>query len=539
MAEEHSLVREDLCHASSGLDQLLEDRTAALENVIDAKTEVTLATASLVGANARVIRALRRPAPFLRGVVPKSVGCVPASAQPPCAIVSTLRGVLDAELEKWLSYHLDGLRFSIVFLFFDDPCELVKQRQLLAPFGNRVVALPVDDALRISEYTKCRRLAAVEARLAEDWLARQELHVEIASRWSASAGIEWLLHIDLDELFSIGSGASAPQHFATVPENVAVVHYVNHEGVPEIGGAVSASEAEAPALLSSNRFEAVTLFRKNPRCLADVRGLEDVVDLATTDGDVGGGVPQSACPGWHERAEAIARAEELRAVKASTAGALAAGADDGAGFSASSYAVDASGGVDDSANDGSGHTAKDAAVLNVMAGSDEGAARRAFMFWLRRTRIHLGRAQYFLAYVNGKGAARLGCDVLPHGVHRFQESSSKAVGVSAPDYWCPDEAAVLHYANGCFESVAAKLSRLRSSTGGWWRRFALYSECREMNDEALRVIYERAVALADPAEASSQVASGVCFRATPSHILVSLPAKLLPQASWLALDELD
>ena len=40
-------------------------------------------------------------------------------------------------------------------------------------------------------------------------------------------------------------------------------------------------------------------------------------------------------------------------------------------------------------------------------GDAPSAARDAFGFWLRRTQLMLGSAQYFLAYVNGKSAVRL------------------------------------------------------------------------------------------------------------------------------------
>ena len=129
--------------------------------------------------------------------------------------------------------------------------EVESSKELLAPFAGFVCCVPVDDACR-AEYASCGRYPGVKAKLGEDWLARQELHVELALRRSARDGLDWLLHIDLDELFVSQTG-NAAEHFAGVPADATTVAYLNHEGVPE----------PAAADLETNRFSAITLFRRN------------------------------------------------------------------------------------------------------------------------------------------------------------------------------------------------------------------------------------------------------------------------------------
>lgn len=372
-------------------------------------------------------------------------------------MASTLRGIEEAELATWLSYHLDGCGFAKAFLFFDDPVELGAKQHVLEPWRDRVVAKPVDEQLQ-DLYKACTRYDLVRPRLVEDWLARQELHVELAMMWAQGVGCQWLLHIDLDELFLLGSGQSAPQHFGAVPPEAQATQYLNHEGVPELPEDEKVNEDGGPEglgpeaeRLRRNRFEAVTLFRRNPHCFASLPGLRDLVLSAQ-----GLDLTKSRGSDWQRRLDQLARA-----------------GDEGGGANFRSPRAR--------------------------------AARRALAFWPRRTRSALGSAQYFLAYASGKGAVRLGTGPPPSDVHRFGT-------VDLGHYWCPEEAAVLHYAHGGYEAVAEKLRRLRSSTGSWWRSFVFYERGRDMEDGALYDLYRRGVALCEPEEAARQVESGVCFR---------------------------
>mmetsp|Transcript_173217 Transcript_173217/g.555576 ORF Transcript_173217/g.555576 Transcript_173217/m.555576 type:complete len:700 (+) Transcript_173217:198-2297(+) len=372
-----------------------------------------------------------------------------ASLEAPCAVVSTLRGIPKAELSTWLSYHLGECRFSRVYLFFDDPAELAESQDVLSHWGPQVVSIAADAQLH-EEYKSCTRFEALRAHLGEDWLARQELHVELAMRRAELEGCGWLLHIDLDELFLLPGGMTAPAHFAGVAPDRCTIAYLNHEGVPELDGSCA---REAGALLEANRFDAVSLFRRNPHCFAAGQGLDDLLlGGEDTDGNIWAQCGRSK---WQRGLDEFAKA----------------------------------------VGDGADVTPSQASV----------ASRRSFAFWVQRAKQHLGCGQYFLAYANGKSAVRLSSGASPNGVHRFGTQDLRR-------YWNPQEAAVLHYAHGSTSTVTAKLRRLRNSTGVWWQSFALYTKGRELDDRQLEDLYREVIALEDSAEARRQVDSGICFR---------------------------
>jgi len=415
LAQAQAALRERLSAVGRDLPELVAEEANARDAAARAREEVDSAHGELCASEVGVLSSLQRPVPFMRRPPSLSEG------EAACAIASTLRGIARAEVSTWLFHHLGRCGFARAFLFFDNPCELTLHAEALSTWHGRAVPVQVDDKLQ-SMYASCRLFSTLSDALQQDWLARQQLHVEIAMGWAEADGCAWLLHIDLDELFIV-RGCTAPQHFGAVHSDTHSTQYLNHEGVPE-------APAESPGLLRENRFAAVTLFRRNPVCLF-------------------GGIGVGATHLWQQYLDSLA---------------------------------------------------------TLPSSPEQPAMESAIAFWARRSRAVFGRSQFFLAYANGKGATRLGTACLPNGVHRF--------GAASRHFWCPDEAFVLHYAHGCCEAVAEKLCRLRSSSGTWWRSFALNACGRSMSDRAVRETYEQVVALTDAKEAKEQVASGVCFRFT-------------------------
>jgi len=79
---------------------------------------------------------------------------------------------------------------------------------------------------------------------------RQTLNVEIAIEFARRENIDWLLHIDCDELFYPSKG-DAPAHFAAMSKRkLNNLIYPNYEGLPE-------------AVEIDDYFKKVTLFKKN------------------------------------------------------------------------------------------------------------------------------------------------------------------------------------------------------------------------------------------------------------------------------------
>lgn len=121
--------------------------------------------------------------------------------------------------------------------------------------------------------------------------------------------------------------------------------------------------------------------------------------------------------------------------------------------------------------------------------------------WLDRAKAHLGKAQYFLSYVDGKGACRVSSRLLPHGVHRFAGDHG---------FWDPAEACVLHYAHGGPHEFRAKMRRLQASTGLWWRGFPCYASCRDGKEDLLERVYGGCACVGEE-EGQRQVEAGLCL----------------------------
>ena len=150
---------------------------------------------------------------------------------------------------SWCTYHL-GIGFAHLFIFFDDPAELAVVG-LEERFGaERVTCVAHDDALRAA-WATLPNADAMLAHAETEVQSRQQLNAWLAVDLAASKGLDWLLHIDADELFHPGADVDAPAHFAELSRaGVATFCYMNHEGVPE------ASDIVDP-------FVEVTLFKRS------------------------------------------------------------------------------------------------------------------------------------------------------------------------------------------------------------------------------------------------------------------------------------
>ncbi|HEX7240881.1 MAG TPA: glycosyltransferase family 2 protein, partial [Longimicrobiaceae bacterium] len=147
------------------------------------------------------------------------------------AIVTTYRGAADI-LDSFLSYHL-ALGFDHIFLFSDDPEDPGTE---IARRHPAVTVVPTDDDLRARWrrtplYRSRRRW--IEKYLYREVMARQMLNVEVAVGMAVERGVDWLLHIDVDELF-YSPAATVAEHFREMTEKgFAAVRYMNLEAAPE------------------------------------------------------------------------------------------------------------------------------------------------------------------------------------------------------------------------------------------------------------------------------------------------------------------
>jgi hypothetical protein len=153
-------------------------------------------------------------------------------------------------IESFITYHL-SIGFERLFLFFDDPSDLCFEKAAKYP---QVVAIKHDDSLRrlwkesrlyIEDETLCRFVD-------KEVMARQELNVGIAVQLALENDIDWLLHLDIDELFYLATDTLEEHFRALAGRNIERATYLNYEAIPERVEIV-------------DYFREVTLFKKTPR----------------------------------------------------------------------------------------------------------------------------------------------------------------------------------------------------------------------------------------------------------------------------------
>ncbi|GAB4033933.1 glycosyltransferase family 2 protein [Spirosoma jeollabukense] len=166
------------------------------------------------------------------------------------SIVTTLRNA-NATLDYFVTYHL-SIGFDHLFLFFDDPDDEGFARYEHHP---AITAIRHDALLRrLWLYT---RSATENYAFADsEVMARQVMNVDVALHMAQEDGIDWLLHIDSDELF-YSPNQSVVEHFNELStQGISVARYLNHEANPETDRI-------------QNFFEEVSLFKRNRESLTN------------------------------------------------------------------------------------------------------------------------------------------------------------------------------------------------------------------------------------------------------------------------------
>ncbi len=165
------------------------------------------------------------------------------------AIVTTLRNA-DPVVDFYIDYHL-AIGFCHFILFFDDPEDISLPRIEQRP---EVTAIPNDEALQL-EWRDTMGYAEVKDKLVDhkhSVPAKQRLNTEIGIDIALKAGYDWLLHIDIDELFYCRSMRADEYFDKLAAEGADNVAFLNYEAMPE-------------KLDIENYFTEVTLFKRNPQ----------------------------------------------------------------------------------------------------------------------------------------------------------------------------------------------------------------------------------------------------------------------------------
>ena len=158
-------------------------------------------------------------------------------------------------LHSFIKYHT-SIGFDHIFLFADGPdndcLSIAKQ--------YKQVTCQVRDTKLESAWKECKLYPLLDKQLHRPQ-ARQLLNVEVAIQMAAKKQIDWLLQIDIDELF-YSPNRSVQDHFSHLSEdNYYHSTYLNYEGA-----------CQKPDV--ADYFKEVSLFKTNPHLLsARQRGL--------------------------------------------------------------------------------------------------------------------------------------------------------------------------------------------------------------------------------------------------------------------------
>lgn len=165
------------------------------------------------------------------------------------AITTTVRNA-GPLLESFVHYHL-AIGFDRIYLFFDDQNDLgietVKGYQ-------QVRSLPVDSLLRL-RWEKMPCYSFAKHHIDDEVMARQMLNADLALEMAREEQIEWLLHIDIDELFFVPKSTPKALFSKLRKERPDCVSFLNYEAIPH-----------TPDV--KNGFVESSFFRKNPNLLS-------------------------------------------------------------------------------------------------------------------------------------------------------------------------------------------------------------------------------------------------------------------------------
>jgi len=176
------------------------------------------------------------------------------------AIAMLIRDPPQTSLLSFIRYHL-RIGFEHIYFYFDDVSDEnldASTMELIAKESqNKVTVVHCNRAWyhEMSSETSKQYNPFVET----DLIARQVLALEQALRQSCVDQIDWILHIDIDELFvcclSQPDTFNAGTFFASIPQHVDMIRVVNMEAAPE---------HMEPVHGTDDYFQEITLFKTNP-----------------------------------------------------------------------------------------------------------------------------------------------------------------------------------------------------------------------------------------------------------------------------------
>src|SRR6185312_3882881 len=154
-------------------------------------------------------------------------------------------------LDIFLAHHF-SIGFDHIFMFLDDPLN----ETVNPPIDNaRITVIKNDEELQM-RWKKLRCYKHLGKFRQTDLSARQILNVNVALEMARQQKIDWLLHIDIDELF-YSPEQDIKEYFQRLSaDKIAGISFLNHEAIPARTNA-------------TDIFRETTLFKKNFTALND------------------------------------------------------------------------------------------------------------------------------------------------------------------------------------------------------------------------------------------------------------------------------
>jgi hypothetical protein len=168
--------------------------------------------------------------------------------------------IIDAEphLETFVNYHL-SIGFDLLILFFDDPSDPSANKYANS---DKVIVVKNDDRLK-KKWEKVDKREYWYSFSHKDVMSRQLLNLNVALKMASALKIDWILHIDVDELF-YSPEQTVRDHFSRLNgSEVDAIAYLNHEAISE-------------TIEVENIFKGIKYFKKNYAVLnADQKKVAD------------------------------------------------------------------------------------------------------------------------------------------------------------------------------------------------------------------------------------------------------------------------
>lgn len=164
-------------------------------------------------------------------------------------IVATIADCSDS-IDQFIHYH-STIGFKKFYLFIDDNCQAVLEKTKKYP---HVITFLREEAL----FNEWKKLSAFEIKekkeiVEAEVMVRQELNFFVAHKIAKESGIDWLVHIDIDELF-YPNGNNLQEHFKLLQINdYKSITYLNYESI--------STKIESSSMYSSSEAFKINFFK--------------------------------------------------------------------------------------------------------------------------------------------------------------------------------------------------------------------------------------------------------------------------------------